>query len=85
MVIPSSTCTFSATDCDTPARLLHLVLFALLLVCVLCRYWDTRPTAVITRIMQLLTIAGSFLSGLAMDIMQGACLCEGEEGGGGGA
>lgn len=35
------------------------------------RYWDTRPTAVITRIVQLLTIAGSFLGGLAMDFAQG--------------
>lgn len=35
------------------------------------RYWDSRPTAVITRITQLLTIAGSFLSGIAMDLMQG--------------
>lgn len=37
-----------------------------------CRYWDTRPTAVITRITQLLSIAGSFLGGLASDLLRGA-------------
>eukprot|EP00775_Hariotina_reticulata_P008944 gene8944-9121_t len=35
------------------------------------QYWDTRPTAVITRIMQLMTIAGSFISGLVSDLAQG--------------
>lgn len=36
-----------------------------------CRYWDTRPTAVITRIVQLMMIAGSFISGLVSDLAQG--------------
>eukprot|EP00882_Tetradesmus_deserticola_P033163 GHRQ01037854.1.p1 GENE.GHRQ01037854.1~~GHRQ01037854.1.p1 ORF type:complete len:533 (+),score=230.62 GHRQ01037854.1:515-2113(+) len=35
------------------------------------RYWDTRPTAVITRITQLMGIAGNFISGLALDVAQG--------------
>ncbi|WIA14252.1 hypothetical protein OEZ85_002788 [Tetradesmus obliquus] len=35
------------------------------------RYWDTRPTAVITRITQLMGIAGNFISGLVMDFAQG--------------
>lgn len=38
---------------------------------VVCRYWDTRPTAVITRITQLMAIGGSFISGLLMDLFQG--------------
>lgn len=38
----------------------------------LFRYWDTRPTAVITRITQLMTIAGSFISGLLTDLITGA-------------
>lgn len=55
------------------------------LVCV-CRYWDTRPTAVITRIVQLMSIAGSFISGLVMDLAQGeaagpAWACEFQEAG----
>lgn len=37
-----------------------------------CRYWDTRPTAVITRITQLMLIAGSFISGLVSDVATGA-------------
>lgn len=36
-----------------------------------CRYWDTRPTAVITRITQLMLIAGSFISGLVSDVATG--------------
>ncbi|KAF6256357.1 ABC1 family-domain-containing protein [Scenedesmus sp. NREL 46B-D3] len=35
------------------------------------RYWDTRPTAVITRITQLMGIAGNFISGLVLDFAQG--------------
>eukprot|EP00879_Flechtneria_rotunda_P016505 GHRR01017273.1.p1 GENE.GHRR01017273.1~~GHRR01017273.1.p1 ORF type:complete len:546 (+),score=179.00 GHRR01017273.1:232-1869(+) len=41
------------------------------------RYWNTRPTAVITRITQLLTIAGTFIGGLVSDLIAG-CLKENE-------
>lgn len=38
---------------------------------VVYRYWDTRPTAVITRITQLMFIAGTFISGLVIDVITG--------------
>lgn len=46
-------------------------LLAHITLLLMCRYWDTRPTAVITRITQLMGIAGSFISGLINDLIQG--------------
>ncbi len=34
-------------------------------------YWGRRPVSVAGRCLQLLGIAGGFLSGLAMDVIQG--------------
>jgi hypothetical protein len=53
-----------STPCVRLPRLPHCC-------CPHLRYWDTRPTAVITRIVQLMSIAGSFISGLLIDVAQG--------------
>ena len=37
---------------------------------IIARYWKRRPVAVVQRVFQLLSIAGGFISGIALDIAQ---------------